>query len=173
MSKLRLSETSYIVLGLLEHVAPATPYDLKRLAELSTVHFWSVPHTQLYAECARLARERLLTEEREQTGRRRRIYRVTQAGIEALDAWRADPRVELEEVHDLGILKLFFGADPNMLAATHLSAHEHRLSQYEEIYAAGAIGEGPRGAWLALEAGLGHEREYVRFWKDMLERKFD
>ena len=79
MSTPRLTETSYIVLGLLEQAEPATPYDLKRLAQLSTNNFWSVPHTQLYTECARLAGEGLLDERQEQTGRRRRIYRLTAA----------------------------------------------------------------------------------------------
>ena len=172
VSRPRLSETSYIVLGLLEHVQPATPYDLKRLAERSTVHFWAVPHTQLYAECARLAKEGLLTEEREQTGRRRRIYRVTELGHEALESWRAEPIAELEEVRDLGILKLFFGADPATLAASYLEAHEDRLRKYEEMHATDA-GDVPRGAWLALEAGLGHEREYVRFWKALRDDRAD
>ena len=35
----RLTESSYIVLGLLERFEPATPYDLKRLAQVSTSHF--------------------------------------------------------------------------------------------------------------------------------------
>jgi hypothetical protein len=28
----------------------------------------------------------------------------------------------------------------------------------------------PAGMRLALESGIGHEREYVRFWKRVLER---
>jgi PadR family transcriptional regulator, regulatory protein AphA len=174
----RLSETSHIVLGLLEHVGRATPYDLKRLAERSTISFWAVPHSQLYSECARLAREGLLSEEREQTGRRRRIYSLTELGRQALEAWRAEPIGALEEIRDLGILKLFFGADPAMLATAQLQAHEERLQRYEEyddlreaLRAAGA--DPPRGVWLALEAGIGHEREYVRFWKSLLEEKTD
>ncbi len=86
-----LDETSYIVLGLLEMSEPATPYDLERVARLSTVRFWTIPHSRLYSECARLAKEGLLSEEREQTGRRRRIYRLTASGREALKGWRADP----------------------------------------------------------------------------------
>ena len=80
MSSTRLTETSYIVLGLLEQGEPATPYDLKRFAQLSTNNFWSVPHTQLYTECARLASEGLLDERQEQSGRRRRTYRLTASG---------------------------------------------------------------------------------------------
>ena len=85
-----MSETSFIVLGLLERLEPATPYDLKQIAQLSTVNFWNVSHTQIYTECARLAHAGLLSEQHEQTGRRRRIYRLTATGKkEAGTGWRA------------------------------------------------------------------------------------
>src|SRR5271170_4958152 len=58
----RLTEASYMVLGLVELAGQATPYDLKRVAQMSTNYFWSIPHTQLYSECARLAGEGLLDE---------------------------------------------------------------------------------------------------------------
>jgi PadR family transcriptional regulator, regulatory protein AphA len=166
MSSTRLTETSYIVLGLLEQAQPATPYDLKRLAQVSTINFWSVPHTQLYSECARLAQAGLLSEQREQTGRRRRIYRVTESGAQALDRWRSQPTDALEEVRDVGTLKLFFGADPATLAAVQLEAHERHLLAYEQLYASSA--QMSRGMRLALEAGIGHEREFVRFWSALL-----
>jgi PadR family transcriptional regulator, regulatory protein AphA len=168
MSSTRLTETSYIVLGLLEQFEPATPYALKRLAQVSTINFWSVPHTQLYSECARLAEAGLLSEQREQTGRRRRIYRVTERGVRALDDWRSEPTDALEEVRDAGLLKLFFGADPAKLAATQLEVHRRQLKAYEQMHAEAA--EVPRGMRLALEAGIGHEREFVRFWSELDER---
>src|SRR5580704_18775474 len=120
----RLSETSFIVLGLLELVQPATPYDLKRLAHHSTMNFWAVPHTQLYSECARLAKEGLLSEQREQTGRRRRIYRLTDSGREALERWRSEPARDIYELRDVATLKLFVGADPAELAAAQVKVHE-------------------------------------------------
>jgi PadR family transcriptional regulator, regulatory protein AphA len=170
----RLSETSYVVLALLERVQPATPYDLKRLTERSTINFWAVPHAQLYSECARLAVEGLLTEEQEQAGRRRRFYSLTDLGCQALREWLEAPIEALVEVRDLGILKLFFGADPALLASMLLPMHEERLQRYEGFAelrdrARAAGSEIPRGAWLALEAGIGHEREYVRFWRGLLE----
>ncbi|HEY4996572.1 MAG TPA: PadR family transcriptional regulator [Solirubrobacteraceae bacterium] len=162
MSSPRLTETSYIVLGLLELAEPATPYDLKQLAQLSTSNFWSVPHTQLYSECARLAIEGLLDERQEQTGRRRRIYRLTARGRKALDAWRSEPATDLYELRDAATLKLFFGADPDGLAEAQLKAHRQRLKQYEQMRA--QLSEAPRGQLLALECGIGHEREFIRFW---------
>lgn len=168
----RLSETSFIVLGLLELAQPATPYDLKRLARHSTMNFWAVPHAQLYSECARLAKEGLLSEKREQTGRRRRIYSLTESGRQALATWRSEPIGTWAEPRDLGLLKLFFGADPATLAASQLPTHEERLKSYEELCDLARFApETPRGPLLALEAGIGHEREYVRFWKRLLSER--
>jgi PadR family transcriptional regulator, regulatory protein AphA len=162
VSSPRLTQTSYIVLGLLEQLQAATPYALKQLAQLSTINFWFVPHTQLYTECARLAKEGLLSEQREQTGRRRRIYRLTQSGHRALAAWRNEPSDELIETRDPSTLKLFFGGDPAMLAASQLPAHERQLAAYEQMLSDSQ--EMPRGMHMALEAGIGHEREFIRFW---------
>ncbi len=162
----RLSQTSFVVLGLIEQAEPATPYDLKQLAALSTSNFWTVPHTQLYTECERLAAEGLLSETREQTGRRRRSYRLTASGRRALARWRSEPAGELYELRDEGILKLFFGADPVELAETQLEAHAARLAGYETLLE--QLGEQmPEGQRLALEAGIGHEREFARFWRGL------
>jgi PadR family transcriptional regulator AphA len=158
----RLTETSYIVLGLIEQIGAATPYDLKRTAQVSTFNFWAVPHTQLYTECGRLAGEGLLSEQREQSGRRRRIYRLTERGREALAAWLAEPTEKLEELRDPATLKLFFGGDPAKLAAAQLDAHRHKLRAYEQLRAEAT--DWPPGWRLALDAGIGHERESIRFW---------
>ena len=52
-----LTPTSYIVLGLLAAAGASTPYALKQGVAGSIGHFWSVPHSQLYAEPERLAYE--------------------------------------------------------------------------------------------------------------------
>ncbi len=163
----RLTETSYIVLGLLELTERATPYDLKRVAQMSTAYFWSVPHTQLYTECARLARERLLDETQEQSGRRRRTYSLTDRGRELLDRWRNEPSAELYELRDAGTLKLFFGGEPAGLAASQLEVHKRQLEIYEGLYA--GLADAPIGRRLALECGIGHEREFIRFWSRVSE----
>jgi PadR family transcriptional regulator, regulatory protein AphA len=170
MSTPRLTPTSYVVLGLVELCQPATPYDLKQFARLSVFNFWSVPHTQIYTECARLAQIGYLDEEREDGGRRRRVYRLTAAGRKALADWRAESTGELVELRDPGLLKLFFGADPAAIAAAQADAHGQQLARYEEMLST-AGDEMPEGMRLALEAGIGHEREFVRFWKDVRGRK--
>ncbi len=161
-----LTETSYVVLGLLDQHEPATPYDLKQRAQLGVFNFWSIPHTQLYTECGRLAEDGLLEEEQEQTGRRRRFYRLTQVGRDALQAWRAEPTAALYETRDPGTLKLFFGGDPAQLAVGQLAAHREKLETFEHLHA--SLPELSEGMRLALEVGIGHQREYVRFWTALL-----
>lgn len=148
-------------MGLLDSCGQATPYQLKQIAQESIFHFWSIPHTQLYTECARLAEGGLLEEHREETGRRRRVYRLSASGRRALGQWRADPDTELYELRDPGLLKLFCGADPAAVAEAQLAKHERRLSRYKELL---AMSELPEGQRLSLESGIGHEKEYIRFW---------
>ena len=80
----RLTPPSFIVLGLLAAAGEATPYDLKNMVAGSVGHFWSVQHAQIYAETARLADAGLLSERREELGRRRRFYSLTETGARAL-----------------------------------------------------------------------------------------
>jgi DNA-binding PadR family transcriptional regulator len=162
MSTPNLTDTSYAVLGLLDQWGPSTPYQLKNVASVSIFHFWTIPHTQIYAECRKLADAGLLDENREETGRRRRVYRLTKPGRKALNEWRADPNTDLYELRDPGLLKLFVGADPAALAETQLEAHERRLHSYEALR--DSMPDMPEGMRLSLEAGIGHAREYVHFW---------
>jgi DNA-binding PadR family transcriptional regulator len=170
LQELRLTPTSYIVLGLVELSGEATPYDLKQAVAATLGNFWSLQHAQLYSETERLASGGYLSERREQSGRRRRRYSLTDAGRRALADWRRTPTEDLYELRDLGLLKLFFGADPVALAEVQLGAHERKLAEYEAFRRLDS-GDGPRGPWLALESGIGHEREWIRFWSKLAGRR--
>lgn len=157
---IRLTPTSYIVLGFLDAMGEATPYDLKQAVAQSVGNFWTLQHAQLYSEPERLARAGYLTEDREETGRRRKRYRLTRRGRAALRDWLAAPVRQVTELRDLGLLKLFFGADPTALAPAQLEVHRAKLAEYEQMNEL----ELPEGMRLALEAGIGHQNEWVRFW---------
>jgi DNA-binding PadR family transcriptional regulator len=166
---LNLTDTSYAVLGLIDELGPSTPYQLKSVASISVFHFWTIPHTQIYTECRKLAQAGLLDEQREETGRRRRTYRLTAKGRKALSEWRDDPNTDFYELKDPGLLKLFAGGDPAALAETQLEAHERRLHSYEALR--DSMRDMPEGMRLALDAGIGHAREYVRFWSRLREQR--
>jgi DNA-binding PadR family transcriptional regulator len=161
----RLTPTSYIVLGLLSWCKTATPYELKQLVSTSVGNFWTLHHAQLYTEPVRLAAAGYVTEEREDGGRRRRRYSLTDEGRAALREWLRSPPERLTfEFRDPALLQLFFGAEPGALGKSQLEAHQAKLDEYEELHRREGAGM-PEGARLSLEAGIGHEREYVRFWK--------
>jgi DNA-binding PadR family transcriptional regulator len=166
---IRLTATSYVVLGLLAATGRATPYDLKRAHAAGVGHFWSLNHAQLYAEPDRLAAAGYLSVEQEEGGRRRKLYELTQAGREALSAWLAAPTSEFTDLRDPGLLQLFFGTDPGALADVQLRVHAERLAEYEELHS--QSGDWPEGPRLALESGIGHEREWVRFWERVVRER--
>jgi DNA-binding PadR family transcriptional regulator len=167
MQEIRLTPTSYIVLGLLEWAGRSTPYQLKAFVADSVGNFWTLQHAQLYTEPARLAAAGYVTEEQEKTGRRRKLYEITDRGREALREWRREPAGELSELRDHGLLKLFFGASPQTLAPTQIEAHRRKLAEYEALRE-GDPGDGPRGPWLALECGIRAERAWVEYWESLL-----
>ena len=166
MPSIRLTPTSYIVLGLLERSGEATPYELKRLVAAGVGNFWSLQHAQLYTEPERLTRAGYLEETRERGGRRRKRYRLTAAGREALRAWVSEPTDELPELRDVALLKLFFDADAPPLADVQLAAHREKLRDYEQL-ARQAGDELPPGPLATLQAGIAHEREWVRYWQHL------
>ncbi len=161
---MQLTPTSHIVLGLLEAAdGEATPYDLKQAMAVSVDNFWSTPHAQVYREPERLAEAGLVSERREATGRRRRFYAITDAGREALDAWRSTAPDDLPELRDAGVLKVFFGADPAVVATHQIATHQAKLAEYEELRGniAGVV---PPGQLLALDIGIAHERAMIDIW---------
>lgn len=164
--EIELTTTSYIVLGLLSIAGEATPYDLKQMVALSVGHFWSLPHSQVYAEPERLTRAGYLSEQRESTGRRRRRYSLTDRGRAAFELWLGVFTAEPYALRDLGLLKLFFGGDVHGLAEAQVELHRAQLAEYEAISA--AANDVPQGPRLAIELGIRHERETVRFWEERL-----
>jgi PadR family transcriptional regulator, regulatory protein AphA len=163
----QLTHTSYIVLGLLSMAGEATPYDLKQMASATVGNFWSLPHSQLYAEPARLARAGYVTEHQEDDGRRRKRYALTGKGKGALEAWLTVLTPEPYELRDLAVLKLFFGADTGDLAEVQVETHKQKLAEYEALKKQ-APDTAPKGALLAGELGIRHERVTIKFWSEQV-----
>ncbi len=148
-----------------------TSYDLKQMVAGSVGYFWPFPHSQLYAEPARLAAAGLLDEEVETVGRRRRLYRITPAGRKALRAWLAEPTGEGTEVRDLGLLKLFFAAsgsdgDVAALADAQRAVHEQMLAEYDALHDA-ITGEAGEWELSTLELGRRFEQLTIDFWAEV------
>ncbi|MBV9337890.1 MAG: PadR family transcriptional regulator [Solirubrobacterales bacterium] len=174
MSSVRLGPTSYVVLGSIALRGPSTSYDLKRFVEVTLGHFWSFPHSQLYAEPDRLARAGLLSENREQDGRRKRTYTITGAGRDALDAWLREPTLAQPEIRDPGLLKVFFseltGEDEfQALVREQAAIHRATLASYESLWQRYSERTEYAHRMLPLRWGLRMERGLVAFWEELAD----
>ena len=173
MSTEALTPTSYLVLGCIAWRGPSTPYELKQMVARSVGYFWSFPHSQLYSEPPRLVERGLLSEEREASGRRRRVFSITDEGRAALRGWLGTPTPETSEIRDVALLKLFFGAlgeaeDVVALAKSQHEAHERKLAIYQRLDA--ELPKRPDGHPQAtLRLGLAYERAAVAFWRSVAE----
>ena len=134
MQEIRLTPTSYIVLGLLEFAGESTPYGLKQLVARSVGNFWTLHHAQLYTEPERLAEGRLRDREARGSGRRRKLYAITAEGRAALDEWRSEPddragRAARARPPEALLRRRSRGASPT----AQLPAHRAKLAEYEAI----------------------------------------
>lgn len=174
MRESSLSSSAYVVLGLLATYGPATPYDLKRWVDASIGYFWSFPRAQLYVEPERLATLGLLTERREGSGRRRRVFSLTEAGRQALQKWiRASDSAQVE-LRDPGLLKLFFGgavelADVLALAGEEQAQHAARLGEYQRILPELEADPDAAFALATIRLGIRHEQLAVDFWREIAD----
>ena len=176
MEPFQLHPSSYIILGLVERMGQATPYELKARADEGVGHFWNFSRAILYKEPARLEKLGLLHASQEQTGRRRINYAITKKGRQALSDWLNDPVDSETEIRDLGLLKLFFAASGSLAALNHLiqgkiTAHSERLANYRAIKQTIKPEGDALYSLAALEMGLRFEAMSVAFWTDMAKRK--
>lgn len=167
--EIRLTSTSYVVLGMLEWLGPSTPYRLKRVLAESVQDFFPVPHASFYAEPARLAAAGYLDEQVERGGRRRRTFALTGRGREALQAWLEEPETRFGEFRFPGMLKIFFGADPADFADAQARHHGELAAGFEAVRAAAGRGEveltGGRRA--VLETGIELHRWWEARWREL------
>ncbi len=70
MAETRWTTPSFLVLGIIDSLGEASPYDVKVEAVRTVAPFWAMPHAQVYAQCDRLAQAGLLSEVRQPGGRR-------------------------------------------------------------------------------------------------------
>jgi DNA-binding PadR family transcriptional regulator len=172
-SQRELPASSYVILGLLAMCGPSTPYEMKKLIDDSIGYFWAFPRAQLYVDPERLARQGLLAEERETTGRRRRTYRITAAGEAELRRWLHEAATQEVELRDAGLLKLFFGSllsadDVVALARRELQLHQHRMDAYSAIQAVIAHDPTQAFGFATLRVGLAYEQMSIAFWESIV-----
>lgn len=173
------SRTPYTILGCLT-VEPMSGYDIKQFIDSSIVHFWSESYGQIYPTLTQLEDEGLIEGRAEpgERGREKRVYRITNAGMQELEAWLREP-AQPANVRYEHSLKLFFGynTDPDVSLA-HIrrlrEETENALAEYEASEArlaqqAAAGPDSPAHHWLiVLRGGIRYSRMVLE-WCDESE----
>jgi PadR family transcriptional regulator, regulatory protein AphA len=164
---MELSPTGCVILGMLRH-GPRSGYEIKQAVDNSTRFFWAASYGQIYPELRRLAKAGLVEGESQPTGgRRRTVYRLTDAGQAELRDWLGRPPARLE-LRNEGLLKLFFAAAEPDRAVEIIDAHqglvEEKLAALREIEprAAAAAASDPF-PYLVLRYGV-ESSEWVIGW---------
>lgn len=148
------SPTARVILGFLRLEAQ-TGYDIKQVTDRSTRYFWGASYGQIYPELRRLEESGLVRSRDEPRGAvPRRVYELTEAGVQAFDEWLHASGPDRFELRDEGLLRLFFADDLDPEALLTLVRRrrawcELSATEFREIEAHfGGLGDTTYGAVL-------------------------
>jgi PadR family transcriptional regulator AphA len=161
-----------VVLGMLR-LGPRSGYDIKAAVDRSTRFFWAASYGQIYPELKRLEGADLIEGEDSPTGgRRRRVYKLTETGRQALVEWLHGPDVTVE-LRDESLLRLFFAdALPHEEALLLLEGRRRGHEQYLETLRAidARPGEDTPFVDLVLRWGIAFNEWGAEWCRQQLER---
>ncbi|QGP48747.1 transcriptional regulator, Acidobacterial, PadR-family [Piscirickettsia salmonis] len=125
------SKSRYAILGVLSHRGELSGYDIKQFLLERACYFWAESESQIYPSLKRLMAEELVTCREDAHGARaRKLYKITESGLIALQAWLKAPSIKYQ-IRDELILKLFFGChvEPAIMIE-HLQAARRREIEF-------------------------------------------
>ena len=169
-----LTPTARVILGMIS-LGNRTGYDIKRVVDHSTRHFWAASYGQIYPELSRLEEAGLVSGRPEPSGgRARTVYELTDKGRDALRGWLASEEEPTYELRDEGMLKLFFSDSLPERRIENLRAmrrrHERKLAELSAIAEkAEEMHAGPR---LTLELGLAYAHLLID-WCEATEKALE
>lgn len=111
-AKPNLAATSWALLGLLSYEHELSGYDIRKWIDWSMRVFYGSPaYSQIYSELKKLEKLELVTSRVENTGetRNRRLYKITQAGLDAVTRWANEAPVDPPVLKHSPLLRVTFG----------------------------------------------------------------
>lgn len=167
-----LSDSAYAVLVVIALRGPSTAYEVNRALTRLAGEFWATPHTQVYRECARLLETGMLDAEEETSGRRRRVFTLTETGRETVTNWVREPTDASMEIHDVALLKIsaIELSTPDAiraLAERQIAAYHQRLAALDDIEAGLATRPGAALRIRNLAVGRSVYHAQLNFWTQL------
>jgi DNA-binding PadR family transcriptional regulator len=127
----------YLALGLLM-TKPLTMYEMKKMMQQSTDHFFSASFGSLHPVLNKLSEKKWVSgKEKLENGRGKKIYSITDSGKTAFLEWLKED-ITPERVREASLLKLFFlGHLPEkarrLVLERYLSDIGHHLEQLRQL----------------------------------------
>ena len=118
--KPNLAATSWALLGMLTYEYELSGYDIRKWIEWSMRFFYGSPaYSQIYSELKKLEKLGLVTSRVENSAgtRNRRLYKITDAGLEAVTQWANESTLDPPVLKHSALLRVTFGhlTDPARL----------------------------------------------------------
>lgn len=161
---------------------PCTGYDILQRFKGGLGHVWQASHQQLYRELERMRNDGLLScETQPQTERPdRKVYRLTEAGGEALDTWLAEP-LSTSPVRQPLFAKFFaWERWPEQARREELAAFREQLKERLKTYAAierewfsdpHALTPAQRAPWHTLRLAQRLTETWVEWIEEVMEQE--
>ncbi|OLZ64058.1 PadR family transcriptional regulator [Streptomyces sp. IMTB 2501] len=169
-----LPATSWAVLGLLSFGEELSGYDLKKWADWSLRFFyWSPSFSQIYGELKRLENAGYVTSRMvaQETGNRdKRVYRITDEGMEAVRAWAREAPVEPPVLKHGVMLRLWLGhlLEPEQMREV-LARHREYAETMRQRAEADAEGGRAEEAWAYPVLTLKWAERYYASERDLAD----
>jgi DNA-binding PadR family transcriptional regulator len=110
--KSNLAATSWALLGMLSYEYELSGYDIRKWIDWSMRFYYGSPaYSQIYSELKKLEQLGLVTSRVENTGgtRNRRLYRITEAGLDAVTRWANEAPVDPPTLKHGPLLRVTLG----------------------------------------------------------------
>ena len=110
--KPNLAATSWALLGMLSYEHELSGYDIRKWIDWSMRFFYGSPaYSQIYSELKKLEQFGLVTSRVEDTGgtRNRRLYKITDAGLDAVKQWAEEAPVDPPVLKHSALMRVTFG----------------------------------------------------------------
>lgn len=159
---LNVSPTGWALLGMLSGGAELSGYDIKKWINWAIRFFYSSPaYSQIYSELKRLEKLGLVSSRVDAGIRSRRMYKITEHGLEAVTRWINEDPVEPPTLKHNPMMRVMLGhlLNPGRLREI-LTAHAVYAEQLQQAAATEVRWTSEQPAWSYARLALKWSEQY-------------
>ncbi len=108
----KINQSQFAILGFLANCGPLSGYDIRKITQDSTAHFWQESIGHIYPTLTRMLKAGFIREAGDQPTddkRQKKMFEITPLGEEAFQDWMRQPAKHSPARCEI-VLKLYFGS---------------------------------------------------------------